>query len=353
MRSSDGVRDEPYGSSSEYDAGADRKRMSETITIGIDLGGTKIEAAIVDSKGEKKRTLRQPTRVSQGPDAVVDQICQMIETLREQSPHGSPIGVGIGVAGQIDTDTGLVRGAPNLDWHDFPLGEKLQSQIPIPVTIDNDVRLATYGEWRHGAGLSIDNLICIFVGTGVGGGIVSDGRLLRGHHNTAGEIGHTVVQLNGIKCRCGNHGCLEAYAGGWAMAHRAREFIEENPEKGAAIIERADHDKSKITAQSVSEAARDGDELALQILDDAVDALAAGCVSLVNTLGPRRIILGGGVIEGHLDLIDRIASRVRKAALPAALVSFDIVRAALGPHAGVIGAASAARDIKTRKEYSQ
>lgn len=320
------------------------------LTIGIDLGGTKIEAALIDTDGNQTEKVRERTRVDDGADGVQRQIRNMVDQLMSKSQDSSPGGVGIALAGQIQYETGTVRGAPNLGWHDYPLGEKLSSDLDMPVVIDNDVRMAAVGEWKHGAGRDVDDLVCIFVGTGVGGGVVSGGRLLRGHANTAGEIGHMPIDLHGPACHCPNHGCLEAYAGGWAIERRARHLIEQNEKAGAAILDRVDGDKDKLSAKAVVEAAQAGDWSAQQILQVATEALVAGCTAIVNALGPRRLILGGGIIEGYQELIEQIDRGVRQRALAAALIDFEVVKAELGSMAGVIGAARAIRDLNSRKD---
>ena len=204
--------------------------------------------------------------------------------------------------------------------------------------------MAAYGEWKLGAGQNVDDLVCIFVGTGVGGGIISGGRLITGDANTAGEIGHMTVDLNGPSCHCGNRGCVEAYAGGWAIGLAARQFIKKNPKDGAVILEKAQNQIKQVTAEKVQSAARDGDKAAIRILNTAVEALVAGITSVVNILSPRRLILGGGVIEGSPDMIGRIETGVRQKALTAAVRNIEFIKAQLGAKAGILGSALAARD---------
>jgi len=313
------------------------------LTIGIDLGGTKIEAALVGGDGAVHEKLREKTRVREGADAVVNQINDMIEKLTAKSDGNKPGALGIGLAGQIADDHDIVRSAPNLGWKDFPLQDKMKNRLDIPLNIDNDVRMAAYGEWQYGAGQAIDDLICIFVGTGVGGGIISEGRLIHGHNNTAGEIGHTTVNLRGPSCNCGNFGCLEAYAGGWAIARTAKQIIKKNEKTGAAILEQANNNIEDVTAESVAAAALNGNYLARFIMDQAAEALIAGCASLINIFSPRRIVFGGGVIDGYEELIETVERGISRRTLSAALSDFDIVKAELGSDAGVIGAAVSAR----------
>jgi len=304
----------------------------------VDLGGTKIQAAVVDPDGRVVATHRLETDVQGGPKKAVHDIVCCIHAC---APDLSVIGaVGVGVAGQVDVATGMVRSAPNLKWTDFPLGDRLEQALEVPVVIENDVRAIAWGVWRHGAGRGIDDLVVLFVGTGVGGGIVSGGRLLTGDRGMAGELGHLTLVAGGRQCTCGNRGCLEAYAGGWAIAERAREAIEADPETGRGILERVG--QGEITARLVSEAAVDGDPLARELLDETGRYLGAAAVGLAHALNPRRIVLGGGVIDGNPGMVDAVASMVRSQAIPVFSDRLDVRRSELGSEAGVIGSASLA-----------
>ncbi len=315
------------------------------LTIGIDLGGTKIEAALIDGDGKMLNSVRVKTEAGDGADAVVDRIETMIGELTAKTNGNRPAAAGIGLAGQIDTVHGIVNSAPNLGWKDYPLNDVLQDKLDMPLKIDNDVRMAAYGEWKYGAGRNLDNLVCIFVGTGVGGGIISEGHLIHGQNNTAGEIGHTTVNLQGPSCSCGNFGCLEAYAGGWAIARTAKEIIAKDRKAGSAILNYADNKADDITAENVVDAARENDPLGLYIMRQASEALIAGCASLINIFSPQRLILGGGIIEGYREIIETIAHGIGRRALSSAMKNIEIVKAELGPNAGVIGAAASAHRL--------
>ncbi|MFP5213091.1 MAG: ROK family protein [Acidobacteriota bacterium] len=312
---------------------------SNGCAIGVDLGGTKIVTALVDGTGRVQGFIRNPTDVRGGYPAVRDQIIMLVKELIKDS-RVPVCGIGIGVAGQTEPKTGLVRFAPNLDWHDAPLGEDLRAAMGLPVAVTNDVRAATWGEWFYGAGKGCDDLLCLFVGTGIGGGIVSGGRMLTGCSNTAGEVGHITVDINGPVCTCGKRGCMEAIAGGWAMGERARRAVRARPQDGMLLLAKADGDVANVTGKTVSEAFRLGDPLAREIIEETVAGLVAGAVSMVNAFNPCRIILGGGVIEGMPELVGRVDKGVREQALEAATRSLSVVRASLGNDAGVIGAAA-------------
>ncbi len=310
--------------------------------IGVDLGGTKIELGIVDEKGSIHAKQRLETLVEDGPHAVEEQILQSVYQLQRQVKV--PIlGVGIGAAGQIDSQTGEVIFAPNLKWHHVPLKVNLEKKLLKPVQIVNDVRAITWGEWLYGAGRECQDLLCIFVGTGIGSGVVSGGCLLTGCSNTFGEIGHMTVDLNGPACTCGKRGCLEAYAGGWGIAARAQEAIEKNRSamNSQLLLKSANFSLKDITAKLIVEAYHEGNELAKRIIEQAKQALIAGIASLVNIVNPCRLILGGGVIDGLPELIGVIEQGVRQIALKAATQSLIIAKAELGKEVGVIGAAAA------------
>jgi glucokinase len=318
-------------------------------TIGIDLGGTKIEVAQVNQSGQVLRSKRLPTKVSEGPAVIQSEIVETVMELRKQA-DAMPIGIGIGVAGQVDPVSGIVHFAMNLDWREVPIRDVLSDALQLPVFVTNDVRAATCGEWLHGAGQGCNDLVCLFVGTGIGGGIVSGGHLLTGCSNTAGELGHMVIDLHGPLCNCGNHGCLEALAGGWAIGRSAREAVENDPQAGRDLLRRAGGSPERINARVVAEAAKDGDPLAVKLLESVTDALVAGIVGLINAFNPCRLILGGGVIEGLPELINRIDKGVRKRALSAASAPLRILPSQLQDQAVAIGAAIMAMRELTVKD---
>ncbi|MGW8194759.1 MAG: ROK family protein [Desulforhopalus sp.] len=316
--------------------------MSSKIqAIGVDLGGTKIAAALVDKNGRITRSVKISTDVDGGPSAVKKQIVGTVRKIIDTSGC-SPVAVGVGVAGQIKPGDGAVRFAPNLDWHDVPLQEDLRAELDLPVVVTNDVRAITWGEWRFGAGKGCDDLICIFVGTGVGGGIVLDGKIVDGCSNTAGEVGHIVVDMHGPLCNCGSRGCLEVFAGGLAIGKRARLVARTHPEQGAALLRLAGGRYQDVSAETVSKAYQKGDPLALHLMQEAVEALVAGVTSLVHSFNPCLFILGGGVVDGLPEIVEQVSQGVRRQCLPAATGELRVVRAKLADEAGIVGAAALA-----------
>ena len=313
-------------------------QSSDVWAIGIDLGGTKTDVGLVESGGHIRRRLRRVTPVKGGPTLIKTDIVAAVHELLD--PISSvPVGVGVGLAGQIDSREGNVIFAPNLDWRNVPFQRDLSQALGLPVVITNDVRAITWGEWLHGAGQGCNDLICLFVGTGIGGGIVSEGKVLSGSTNAAGEIGHLVIDWNGPSCTCGNRGCLEAFAGGWAVARHAQEIVARDPSAGSVLLEMVGGKRESITAETVARAAHAGDPLAKQLVDRVAEALIAGSVSLIHAFNPSRLILGGGVIEGIPELAHRVTDGVRQRALVASTKGLEILPSKLKENAGIVGAA--------------
>ncbi|MGD0488491.1 MAG: ROK family protein [Syntrophorhabdales bacterium] len=309
--------------------------------VGVDLGATKLEVARVEWGGKVVDSIRTPAKVEGGPAAVERDIVEAARLLMERAGT-APLGIGVGVAGQIERQTGRVLFAPNLNWREVPLRADLEEALEMPAVVTNDVRAITWGEWLYGAGKGYDDVICLYVGTGIGGGVVSAGRVLSGRANSAGELGHIVIDMNGPPCTCGNRGCLEALASGWAIARQAQEMISLDPRAGSMLLAAAGGAAEAVSAKAVAQCAHRGDVLSLVLLDSVGRALTAGCVSLVNAFNPGRLVLGGGVIDGLPEMIDRVRRGVMQDALASASASCEIVPGMLGPGAGVVGAASLA-----------
>lgn len=323
--------------------------VSRLEAIGVDLGGTKIEVGRVDESGQLLEHRRLITNVRGGPAVITEDIIRTILELINSAK--APIaGIGIGVAGQIDASTGVVHFAPNLPrWHDVPLQQEIEKALHLPVKVVNDVRAITWGEWLFGAGKGCQDMICLFVGTGIGSGIVSNGQLLEGYSNTWGEVGHMTIDLHGPVCTCGNIGCWEAIAGGWGIAQRAREAVLIDSGKGAFLLQLANNQVENISAKTVVEAYRMHDPLAISLINKVKEALAAGCVSLINLFNPARLVLGGGVIDGLPELVPFIEQEIKSRALKAATKNLEVIPAQLGKQVGVIGAAAVVLGMKAIK----
>lgn len=311
-------------------------------TAGVDLGGTKIEIAIVDRAGAVARADRRPTSEARTPGRAIRRIADSVRALQRRDGR-QVSALGVGIAAQVRAD-GTVLHAPNLGWTDVPLARRLRRALGVPTLVVNDVQAIAFGEWKFGAGRGEPELLCVFVGTGVGGGLVYNGRLHRGSAGSAGEIGHLTIEVGGRLCTCGQRGHLEAYAGGWAIARRAQEAVRDRPAAGRELRARAGA-TSRISAETVAESFHAGDRLAGRLVEETALYLGAGLASAANLLGPGRIVLGGGVVDGIPELVAKVRRIVQRQALGSASRHLSIVPSRLGKVAGVIGAAALAREI--------
>jgi glucokinase len=329
---------------------ATKRRPTSGARGGIDLGGTKIEAVVVDSRSRVLGAALRPTPTAGGP---VDVMNEMLAALREACAlagvkPGSLRGVGVGAPGSVDHATGAVSNALNLPGWDgtFELGGTLAKQLRTKVFVGNDVQVATAGEFKLGAGRRYQSVLGVFWGTGVGGGIVLGGSEWLGRGG-AGEIGHTVVKLGGRRCPCGRRGCLEAYAGRAAMEARARRRAKKGAKTDLFKLMKK-HDRTRLTSAIWADALEKGDKLTTTLIDEAVEALGAGIASAVNLLDVEAVVIGGGLgVRFGQPYVDRIASAMHphlfKDDTPPA-----VRLAALGDAGGAIGAALLAQGARRR-----
>lgn len=311
--------------------------------IGVDLGGTNLVVGAATLDGSQQLAMKQvPTRADLGADAVVDNIVAEIEraiaetTAATRTSRDAIAGVGIGAPGAVDIKNGIVRFAPNLSWRDFPLRDRVQARLKLPVTLDNDANCATMGEWWVGSAKGARNVIGLTIGTGIGGGIILDGRLYHGSSDAAGEIGHTTIDASGRRCKCGNYGCLEAYASGPNIAERAREALAGG--EPSAMPSLVGGDLGRLTAATVYEAAHKGDRLALEVVRETGRILGTGVANLLNLFNPEVVVLAGGVTQAGDALFEPLRAEVRRRAFKAAVDACRIVPGALDGTAGVVGA---------------
>ncbi len=306
--------------------------------IGVDIGGTNIKIALVDFDGKIIYSNTTPTRADMGFEAGVANIKQAIKDLMQETNQNekSIEAIGFGLPGQIDYKAGMVKNLPNIPgWINVPLAKLIEDEFSIPTRLDNDVRCAALGELNFGAGKGCENLICITVGTGIGSGIVLNGKLVRGASNAAGEIGHIKLTLeNGPLCGCGDHGCFEAYASGPSIVAMAKEFIAGG--KSAKYKEMATD--GIITPYIVAQAALLGDAVSLQIFKRMGEIIGIGLASVVNLLNPEKIIIGGGVADAGDILLEPIRKTIADRAMSIQGNAVKIVPAQLANAAGVIGA---------------
>ncbi len=313
--------------------------------LGIDMGGTKILASVVDvSTGEVISSVRKRTHAERGQDFVSQRTLDLATAAIEAAklPDGAELmAIGVGAAGQIDRKVGVVLDAPNLGVHDMPLRSLLGDHFNKPVTVGNDVEVAAMGEYLYGSGKGYHNFVCVFVGTGIGAGIVQEGHMYTGLTGTAGEVGHMTIQAGGRICGCGSRGCLEAYASRTAITK--------------AILAEIHHGRPSVLSTNVSDLVKEGDpvirsgilasaiqqkdELVIEIVAEAADYLGYGLSSVLNFYNPECIILGGGVVEAIDLLYETAVHRARTTALASPGHNTPILRTKLGDFSGVVGAA--------------
>src|SRR2546430_15075259 len=262
--------------------------------VGIDIGGTNIVAGTVAEDGSELLGLvSEPTFPEQGADAVMTRIVKLTRASMAAARGKDIAGVGIGSPGPLDTKTGVVLLTPNLGWTNFPLRDRITQALGLPATLDNDANCAIFGEWWRGAARGASHVVGLTIGTGIGGGIVVGGEVYRGAADIAGEIGHTTIDVNGRLCKCGNYGCLEAYASGPAIATRAREALVRE-DTASLLPSLVDGQLERITAEIVYTAAKKGDGLANEIVRDTARYLGAGIATLLNVINPDVVVVAGG-----------------------------------------------------------
>lgn len=310
--------------------------------IGCDLGGTNLRAAIVDVEtGAVLHQMSIPTLAREGHDAVMqrmsDLFIQVVETAgMEKEDIG---GIGIGVPGVLDLEKGETLFLPNLPgkWLHVPLRETITKLTGLPTALLNDVRSITYGEWRFGAGRGVDTAAVFAVGTGIGGGLVINGQLHLGIGGTGGELGHTTINFNGPKCGCGNYGCLEAYASGPAIAAMGMKAVAQG--LTTQISELCNYDLNRITPELIAKAALSGDGIARDIYERAGFYLGIAAANTCVSIGPHRIIIGGGVSQAGDLLLEPIRRTIRERVTVMPIEQVKVVPSQLGDNAGVIGVA--------------
>ncbi len=307
--------------------------------VGIDIGGTNIVAGTVAEDGSEVLGLvSEPTLAEQGAEGVLSRIMKLARASMAAARGKEIAGLGIGSPGPLDTTTGVVLLTPNLGWVNFPLRDRVAGVLGMPATLDNDANCAIFGEWWRGAARGASHVVGLTIGTGIGGGIVLAGRVYRGKSDIAGEIGHMTIDLNGRRCKCGNYGCLEAYASGPAIAARAIEGIEAGAD--SSLPRYVNGDLARITAQIVYEAAHDGDEYALEVVHDTAKFLGAGVANVVNIFNPEVVVICGGVTLAGDKLFLPLRSEVKRRAFKPAVEACRIVPGELTGTAGVYGAAA-------------
>jgi glucokinase len=315
--------------------------LSDGLTAGVDLGGTKIAVGVVDPKGELVSHARVPT--PSDPDLILSAIISAVQEVR----HGLDVqAIGIGVAGHVDVHRATVRFAPNLRWRDKPVRAAVERATGLPVVVDNDANAAAWGEFAYGAGTGYDDMVMVTLGTGLGGGIISNGRIFRGRFGMAGEIGHYRAVPGGLRCGCGQSGCIEQYASGTAHTRRARERAAADPELAAALLALGDGTPAGIRDGHITAAAHHGDPFAVSLFEETGRWVGQALADLAAIFDPAVFVIGGGLSQTG-ELIRRPAERAYRLALSFESPA-DVVTATLGPHVGLIGAAALASTALAR-----
>lgn len=310
--------------------------MSENIYVGVDLGGTAIKVGICNEEGQLLQTYEGPTETSKGVETVIGNIEKYVRHIVEQSPYSwdQLAGVGAGVAGFTNIREGIIILAPNVGFKDVPIRALLEERLGKPVKIDNDANVAALGEAWSGAGRGVDNCVCYTLGTGVGGGIIVNGKIYQGFGGMAGELGHITVvpDLEAIQCGCGKMGCLETVSSATGIIRMAKDAVERGDRTSLALV-------GNIAAKEVFDAAKAGDEVALRIINRAAYYLGKSMASVSAVLNPEVYIIGGGVSKAGEILFKEVRAVFNKLTPEPLQRGVRIVAAELGNDAGVVGAA--------------
>jgi len=308
------------------------------LALAVDLGGTNLRAAVVNRDGDIQAETQQRTQSSDGPDAVIERIAAAVNDIAESNQVPNDVPLGLASPGPLDPRTGVVYFSPNLPgWTNIPLAAKLRERTKREVVLSNDANAAALGEVFFGAGKGTRNLLYLGLGTGVGGGIYSEGLLIDGVRGMGGELGHVTVDLNGPRCTCGSVGCIEAYTSAWALTRDALALVDSG--RGDAIL-RAAGDRDNVGPRALGQAASDGDAATLALLERAGHALGAGMASFVNIFNPEVIAIGGGVSLIGDPLLEPARRALATFAMPIMLENVKVVPSQLGVKTGIYGAAA-------------
>lgn len=308
----------------------------ERIALAFDLGGTELRAALVEGERKVLAFASVPTPAKEGPDAVIAQMAVLAEKILIEAPQARPLGVGVAAPGPLDPIAGIVIAPPTLSgWREVPLASLLEDRFNLPVRLENDANAAALGEWRFGAGRGTASMVFVTVSTGIGGGVIADGRILHGRRGLAGEIGHMTVTSQSARCFCGAVGCFEAVASGTALGRRASALTQQ----GDGSVLRTLASDGEVTGRHVVAAARGGDETALALVAEEGRWLGIGFTNLLHLYSPDMIVMGGGISDGF-DLLQKPIEETIRARAMFAYRDVPVVRAQLGQQAGLIGAAS-------------
>jgi glucokinase len=308
-----------------------------SVALAVDLGGTNLRGALVSADGVIQHEEQVPTQAADGPDAVIQRIADTIGKVVAATGAPDDVAIGVAAPGPLNPRTGIVYFCPNLPgWHDTPLRERLEALTQRKVLIGNDANAAALGEHYFGSRKGVRNLIYVGLGTGVGGGVVSEGELIDGAQGMGAELGHTTVNFEGPRCHCGGVGCIEAYCSAWALTYEAERLV--NARRGEGLLAAAAG--QPVGPRAIGDAARAGDVYALRLLERAGTALGAGLANFVNIFNPEVIVIGGGVAELGEPLFAPVRRALRAYGLPGMTETVEVTGSALSVKSGIYGAAA-------------
>lgn len=313
--------------------------MNKRWYVGVDIGGTTIKMAFVTSQGEIVEKWEIPTNKIEDGKYITSDIAQAIQTKCKELgvSQDTLVSIGLGAPGFINMENGFIYQAVNIGWRDFPLKEQLEAETGLTVTVDNDANIAALGEMWTGAGEGAENLLCVTLGTGVGGGIIANGQILHGVNGMAGEIGHyTSITEGGAPCNCGKSGCLETIASATGFSRLATRLLDHYPE---SVLKDSLEKNTNITSKDIFEAAEKGDKLATIVIDEVCLHLGVALANLANALNPEKIVIGGGVSKAGSLLLKPLEEKFKRFALGRVAEGCEFKIATLGNDAGVIGGA--------------
>lgn len=322
-------------------------QRNQDVVLGVDLGGTSFLVAAVDGRGKLLAQASKKTKAERGFEAVVARVAKVARELVEEK-RISPKALCVGVPGALDPSHGVVVKAPNLRWENAPLAKALEKELKLPVSIDNDVNVAVIGEHQFGAARGLQNVVGLWIGTGIGGGVLVGGQLYRGSHGTAGELGHTVLLADGPLCPCGGRGCVEALASRTSIERDVRAALKRG--RKSILQKSLSEEGSKLTSSAIEEALDAEDSLMLEALERACHYIGLFAASVANAFDPEMIVIGGGLAS---RLGDRFLEPIRRAAQSQLLPRrghVRIVATELGDRAGAMGAAALASAMPRRRE---
>jgi glucokinase len=312
--------------------------------VGVDLGGTKILAGVFNQQIKCLGKAKTSTKASRGPDAVVERIADCVfDAVDECDLDLKQIrGIGLGAPGAVDYDEGKVINAPNLGWENQPLKKELEKKLGVPVFLENDTNICTLGVYHVEFDTKPKTMVGIFIGTGIGAGIIVDGKLYTGFNHTAGEIGHMILEVAGPKCACGNRGCLEAFAGRQSIYRKIQTLVKEGEK--TILTEMLGPDLADMRSGDLRKALRKNDKLVEKVIEEAAEYIGVACANVINILNPEVIVLGGGVIDALEDeMMAIIVETAHDAALTGVDKGIQIQASKLGDNAGIFGGAVLAK----------